>query len=85
MTPTPWRKPDLAPVLLELLIWGARDEKTKAPCALNENTVKNREAVLAEVRRRRQERDSTPLIPKLGGGGVARDLAPARENGLPIY
>lgn len=57
---------DLAPVLLDLLIWGARHEETKAPCALIENWVKNREQVLAEVRRRWQERDSTPLIPRLG-------------------
>jgi DNA-binding HxlR family transcriptional regulator len=55
---------DLAPVLLELLIWGARHEKTAAPCTLIDNMEKNREAVLAEVRRRWQARDSTPLLPK---------------------
>ena len=55
---------DLAPVLLELLIWGARHEETGAPCAVIEEMAKNREAVLAEARRRWQERDSTPLIPK---------------------
>ena len=58
---------DLAPVLLELLIWGARHEETKAPCALVANMERNREDVLAEVRRRWRERDSTPLIPKLRG------------------
>jgi DNA-binding HxlR family transcriptional regulator len=57
---------DLAPVLLELLVWGARHEDTAAPCALIETMEKNREAVLAEVRRRWQERDSTPLLPKFG-------------------
>jgi len=57
---------DLAPVLLELLIWGARHEETKAPCALIEHLAKNREEVLAEVRRRWQGRDLTPLIPRLG-------------------
>lgn len=56
---------DLAPVLLELLIWGARHEKTKAPCALITKMEKNREEVLAEVRRRWRERDPTPLIPGL--------------------
>ena len=62
---------DLAPVLLELLIWGARHEETKAPCALIDELAKNREAVLAEVRRRWRERDSTPLIPKLRGAEAA--------------
>ena len=60
---------DLAPVLLELLIWGARHEETAAPCALIEEMAKNREAVLAEVRRRWQERDPRPLLPKFGDVG----------------
>jgi len=55
---------DLAPVLLELLIWGARHEETGVSCALIEHMEKNREEVLAEVRRRWQERDRTPLLPK---------------------
>jgi DNA-binding HxlR family transcriptional regulator len=55
---------DLAPVLLELLIWGARHEETGAPCALIENMESNREEVLAEVRRRWRERDLMPLLPK---------------------
>jgi len=61
---------DLAPVLLELLIWGARHEETGAPCAAIAEMEKNREAVLAEARRRWRERDSTPLIPKFGEGDV---------------
>jgi DNA-binding HxlR family transcriptional regulator len=55
---------DLAPVLLELLIWGARHEDTGAPCAVIEQMENNREKVLAEARRRWRERDSTPLIPR---------------------
>ena len=55
---------DLAPVLLELLIWGARHEETGAPCALIDNMEKNRGEVLAETRRRWQERDLTPLLPE---------------------
>ena len=55
---------DLAPVLLELLVWGARHEHTAAPCALIDNMAENRERVLAEVRRRWRERDATPLLPK---------------------
>ncbi len=61
---------DLAPVLLELLIWGARHEETGAPCAVIAEMAKNRERVLAEVRRRWRERDSTPLLPWLGGGSL---------------
>jgi DNA-binding HxlR family transcriptional regulator len=55
---------DLAPALLELLVWGARHEHTWAPCALIENMAKNREEVLAEVRRRWREGDSTALLPR---------------------
>jgi DNA-binding HxlR family transcriptional regulator len=55
---------DLAPALLELLIWGARHERTAAPCSLIETVEKNRNTVLAEVKRRWRERDLTPLIPK---------------------
>ena len=52
---------DLAPVLLELLIWGARHEKTEAPCAVIEKMAERREALLAEVRRRWEENDPRPL------------------------
>ncbi|MBZ5516059.1 MAG: helix-turn-helix transcriptional regulator [Acidobacteriia bacterium] len=63
---------DLAPVLLELLLWGARREETGAPCAWIEDMAKHREAVLAEVRRRWQERDATPLLPRFAGGRLGR-------------
>jgi DNA-binding HxlR family transcriptional regulator len=59
---------DLAPLLLDLLIWGARHEQTGAPCAVIEKMAKNRGQVLAEARRRWRERDLTPLLPWLGGG-----------------
>lgn len=55
---------DLAPVLLELLIWAAQHEETAAPCALITRMEKTREEVLSEVRRRWRERDSTPLLPR---------------------
>ena len=58
---------DLAPVLLELLIWGARHEETGASCAVIEKMARNREQVLAEARRRWRERDPTPLFRKFGG------------------
>lgn len=54
---------DLAPVLLELLIWGARHEQTGAPCDVILNLAENREHVLAEARRRWRDRDPTPLLP----------------------
>ncbi len=53
----------LAPVLLEMLIWGAHHEKTNAPCAAIEEMERNRGAVLAETYRRWEQRDPTPLIP----------------------
>lgn len=55
---------DLAPVVLELLIWASRHEETSAPCAYVEQMAANREAVLAETRRRWEERDLTPLLPR---------------------
>ena len=58
---------DLAPVLLELLIWGARHEETGAPCAVIDEMTKNRETAIAEVRRRWQDRDPRPFLPGYGG------------------
>src|SRR3954447_5060948 len=55
---------DLAPVLLELLIWGARHEETGAPAALIDKLEAQRDQVLAEVRRRWREYDITPFLPK---------------------
>jgi DNA-binding HxlR family transcriptional regulator len=65
---------DLAPVLFELLLWGARHEKTGAPCAFIEEMVGNREAVLAEVRRRWQQRDHTPLLPRFTQADLDRSF-----------
>jgi len=56
---------DLAPVLLEVVLWGARHEKTSTPAALLEQMTMNREAFLAETRRRWKDRDLTPMIPRL--------------------
>jgi DNA-binding HxlR family transcriptional regulator len=58
---------DLAPVMLELLIWGAQHENTGAPPAVIAELAKNRKAVLEETRRRWRERDPAPLLPWLGG------------------
>jgi DNA-binding HxlR family transcriptional regulator len=70
---------DLAPVLLEMLIWGAKHEDVGASCAAIEKMAKNREQVLSEVRRRWRERDHTPLIPRFDGGAV-RDLTRMRNK-----
>jgi DNA-binding HxlR family transcriptional regulator len=59
---------DLAPVLLELLLWGARHEETGAPAAVIRKIEKNSSEFLSEVRRRWQEHDSTPALPKFGDG-----------------
>jgi DNA-binding HxlR family transcriptional regulator len=53
----------LAPVLLEMLIWGAHHEKSDVSCGAIKEMEKNRAAVLAETYRRWKERDPTPLIP----------------------
>ena len=63
---------DLAPVVLELLIWATQHEETGAPCALIEEMARNREQILSETRRRWQERDLTPLLPSFEVS--ARDL-----------
>jgi len=59
---------DLAPVMLELLIWGARHEKTGAPCEVIECLARNREQVLAETRGRWERRDPTPILPSFESG-----------------
>jgi DNA-binding HxlR family transcriptional regulator len=55
---------DLAPVLLELLIWGAKHEDTGAPCAVITHMENNREQILTETRRRWKDRDPTPILPR---------------------
>jgi DNA-binding HxlR family transcriptional regulator len=70
---------DLAPVLLELLIWGARHAHGSPDCAPIQEMASNREQVLAEVRRRWQERDYTPLIPTFNAT-VIRNLGRKRRQ-----
>ena len=76
---------DLAPLLLELLIWGARHEDSGASCALIGNMEKNRDEILAEVRRRWQARDHTPLIPQFDKNIAAslgrRESAATKQSG----
>lgn len=60
---------DLAPVLLELLIWGTKHEETGVPCALIAKMARNRGEVLAEVRRRWRERDPDPFLRSFADSG----------------
>ncbi len=71
---------DLAPVMLELLVWSSRHEETEAPCAVIENMAKNREAVLAETKRRWLERDPTPLLPRFDRANGARSRTHSRQE-----
>ncbi len=71
---------DLAPVLLELLIWGAQHEQAGATGALIATMEKNRQAILAEVRRRWRERDSTPLISRFAADGIDPEFLRGRSR-----
>ncbi len=70
---------DLAPVLLELLIWSARHEETSAPCQVMAHLEQHREEFVAEVRRRWEQRDLNPLIPRFRSSGPARSGARKRR------
>ena len=63
---------DLAPTMLELLIWGARHEETGVPLAVMKEMGSNREYVLKEVRRRWQENDHTPLLPRFEDAAIRK-------------
>lgn len=54
---------DLAPLMLELLVWAARWEETAAPCEVMQYMEGNRAAVIDEVRRRWREGDPEPFLP----------------------
>jgi DNA-binding HxlR family transcriptional regulator len=62
----------LAPVLLELFVWAARHEQNGAPCEWIAMMERDREGVLAEVRRRWEKRDLTPLLPSPAKAGKER-------------
>jgi DNA-binding HxlR family transcriptional regulator len=63
---------DLAPLLLDLLIWGAQHEQTMAPAALIARMAQNREGVIEEARRRWRNRDRTPLLPSFANDSQRR-------------
>jgi DNA-binding HxlR family transcriptional regulator len=71
----------LAPVLLELLIWAARHEKTDAPKEVIDQMAANREWVLKETRRRWEDHDATPLLPPFQPGqGKMRKTARMKKS-----
>ncbi len=70
---------DLAPVVLELLIWGANHEETGAPCDVIAHMAQNREQVLTEVRRRWEQRDPTPFLPPFQAPGKPRTTQERRK------
>src|SRR5215472_6139781 len=72
---------ELAPVMLELLLWASRHEETAAPCALMEEMAANREEVLAEVRRRWKERDPRPFLPPFKETKGLRGVKKERRGG----
>ncbi len=70
----------LAPVLLEMLVWGAQNNETAAPCEVILDMAKNREAVLAETRRRWEMRDPRPILPRFESPDRQR---PSGRNSRP--
>jgi DNA-binding HxlR family transcriptional regulator len=64
---------DLAPVLLELLLWGAKHEETAAPRDMAPVLKGGKEGFLAEVRRRWEEGDRPPLLPAFRKNNTGED------------
>ena len=55
---------DLAPVLVELILWGARYEDTAAPPALLRKMERHRTEFISELRKRWAAGGSSSAIPK---------------------
>jgi DNA-binding HxlR family transcriptional regulator len=72
---------DLAPVILELLLWAAKHEETAAPCEVMSYMAANRAAMVDEVRRRWRERDPEPFLPPFSNEARKRRGAGSRFNG----
>jgi DNA-binding HxlR family transcriptional regulator len=71
---------DLAPVMLELLVWAARWEETAAPCEVMAYMEGNREGVVEEVKRRWRERDPVPFLPPFTDEVKGRDAVGGRKR-----
>lgn len=72
----------LAPVLLELLIWATHHEDTASACNVIAMMEQDRAGILAETRRRWEQRDTTPLLPPivLTGGATTGNRRAARKT-----
>ncbi|MGH9586047.1 MAG: winged helix-turn-helix transcriptional regulator [Acidobacteriaceae bacterium] len=72
---------DLAPVVLDLLLWASKWEETGAPCEVMAQMGANRGAVLEEVRKRWRDRDPEPFLRPFGKTHLSksgcREFAPA--------
>jgi DNA-binding HxlR family transcriptional regulator len=55
----------LAPLLLDLLLWGARHQESSVPSSVIRRIEQDREGFLAEVRLRWQMRDPNPILPRI--------------------
>ncbi len=53
---------DLAPVLVELILWGARHEETAAPPAMLRKMEKQRKEFLADIQRRWAANESGSML-----------------------
>jgi len=70
----------LAPVMLELLIWGARHEDSSAPFAVIDQMEQHREQVLADVFQRWRDRDPAPVLPPFNDRGGSSSLGKKRRK-----
>ena len=64
---------DLAPVMLELLLWASKWETTAAPCEVMRYMDANRGTVVEEVRRRWREHDPEPFLRPFNGSSNGAD------------
>ena len=64
---------DLAPALLEILIWGARHEDANASCGVISYLETNRAYILSEVRKRWHARDTNPILPTFDENAFGRN------------
>jgi DNA-binding HxlR family transcriptional regulator len=71
---------DLAPVLLEIFVWSAKYERTGASREIITEMERHRDRVVAEARRRWEQRDLTPLIPKVEGEALRISKAKSRRD-----
>ena len=75
---------DLAPVILDLLLWASKWEETAAPCEVMQYMGANRGMVLEEVRRRWQEGDPEPFLRPFSRSGNGADKTKRTKKGANV-